>query len=64
MYLPALITGITGFILPIIGIPLIYRKIKRTHIYGYRISRYTMENDTIRYEVNARGGRLSPESWS
>jgi uncharacterized membrane protein len=57
MYLPALINGITGLVLIILGIPLIYRKVKRNHIYGYRISRYIMENDTIWYEVNARGGR-------
>lgn len=39
-----------------LGLPLVYRKIRRNCWYGYRLNRYVMTDDDIWYEVNALGG--------
>ena len=39
-----------------IGLPLVYRKIKRNYFYGFKI-KYTLEDDDIWYEVNELLGK-------
>ncbi len=52
-----LIPGIFAMLFIGLGIPLAYRKVKRNHIYGYRISSYVMDHDDIWYAVNEMGGK-------
>ena len=51
---------VTSLILAIfsllLGIPLIFRKVKPNQFYGYRVSKFVFKNDDIWYEVNAKGG--------
>lgn len=52
-----LIYGVLAILFIGLGIPLAYRKVKRNHIYGYRISSYVMNYDDIWYAVNEMGGK-------
>jgi hypothetical protein len=52
-----LIPGIYAVLFIGLGLPLAYRKVKRNHFYGYRISSYVMDNDDIWYAVNELGGK-------
>lgn len=40
----------------LLGIPLIIRKVKPNHFYGFRVSKFIFKSDDIWYEVNAKGG--------
>lgn len=49
----SLILAISSLLL---GIPLIFRKVKPNHFYGFRVSKFIFKSDDIWYEVNAKGG--------
>lgn len=42
----------------LLGISLIFRKVKPNHFYGFRVSKFVFKSDDIWYEVNAKGGTL------
>jgi len=49
----SLILAISSLLL---GIPLIFRKVKPNHFYGFRVSKFIFKSDDIWYEVNTKGG--------
>ncbi|KKL52189.1 hypothetical protein LCGC14_2287980 [marine sediment metagenome] len=49
----SLILAISSLLL---GIALIFRKVKPNHFYGFRVSKFVFKSDDIWYEVNAKGG--------
>jgi len=52
-----LVPGLLAFIFIVIGLPLVFRKIKPNFFYGYRLSSYVIENDDIWYRINEIGGK-------
>jgi hypothetical protein len=55
-------TLITGLLIFLISLPLIYRRIPRNGVYGIRIPA-AFESDQRWYDINAYGGRLLAR-WS
>lgn len=49
----SLILAISSLLL---GIALIFRKVKPNYFYGFRVSKFVFKSDDIWYEVNAKGG--------
>lgn len=52
-----LVPGLLAFLFIVIGLPLVFRKIKPNFFYGYRLSSYVIGNDDIWYRVNEIGGK-------
>ena len=52
-----LIPAMLAFLFIVIGLPLVFRKIKPNYFYGYRLSSYVIENDDIWYRINEIGGK-------
>jgi len=52
-----LIPGLMAFIFIVIGLPLVFRKIKPNFFYGYRLSSFVIGNDDVWYRINEIGGK-------
>jgi len=57
-YIGLVVSAPIAVVFIIMGLPLIYRKIKRNYFFGYRVSTYAMVDDDIWYEVNRLGGKF------
>ena len=55
-YIGSIIAILDGILFIPIGLPLLFRKIKRNNFYGFRI-KYTLQDDEIWFEVNEMLGR-------
>jgi hypothetical protein len=55
-FMAVLISGITGVLFLGLGLPLAMRKVQPNRWYGYRVSRYQLEDDDIWYAINRKGG--------
>lgn len=55
-FMAVLVSGITGLLFIGLGLPLANGKIPPNRWYGYRVSRYQLEDDDMWYEINKRGG--------
>jgi len=55
-FLAVLISGVTGLLFIGLGLPLANGKVPPNGWYGYRVSRYQLEDDDIWYEINKKGG--------
>jgi len=56
-YQALIVSGALAVLFIAAGIPLMLRKVKRNHWYGFRLNRYVLSDDDIWFEVNAMGGR-------
>jgi hypothetical protein len=52
----AVINIITGIVFIVISIPLVKRRVKMNHLYGFRISK-AFESEENWYDINAYGGK-------
>jgi len=55
-FMAVLISGITGVLFISLGLPLAMSKVAPNRWYGYRVSRYQLEDDDIWYAINKKGG--------
>jgi SdpI/YfhL protein family len=56
-YMGTLILGVTAVLFIGLGLPLAYDKVRPNSMYGYRVSRYQLEDPEIWYAINRKGGR-------
>ncbi|MBN2028084.1 MAG: SdpI family protein [Actinobacteria bacterium] len=55
-FLSVLVSGVTGLLFIGLGLPLANGKVPPNRWYGYRVSRYQLEDDDMWYEINKKGG--------
>ncbi|MBN2168450.1 MAG: SdpI family protein [Actinobacteria bacterium] len=56
-YIGTLMSGVTGILFVVLGIPLVLEKVPPNYIYGARINKYVFQDKEIWYAVNKETGQ-------